>query len=95
MRRDLGRAAVPTLVALAGLWLLVPTRAYAYVHPGYGTLIWQALLSAGIGALFVRRRAVAILLSKLGIRRPPHAVHASAPGTSKWKPAALCIGRQG
>ena len=45
---------------------LLPTEALAYIDPGYGVLIVQAILSAFFGALFFARHALRRLLSRAG-----------------------------
>ena len=58
--------------AFIALTLLTPIPAHAYVDPGYGTLLWQALMSAAFGAVFFGRRMIASALSRLRFgRRPP------------------------
>jgi hypothetical protein len=53
--RALSAEGLAVLVALA---LVAPPAAHAYIDPGSGALIWQALLAAAVGALVYFRRAV-------------------------------------
>jgi hypothetical protein len=46
------------LIVLAFLLSLVPKDALAYIDPGYGVLILQAVVSAAFGAAFVARKAI-------------------------------------
>jgi hypothetical protein len=34
-------------------------RAYAYIDPGTGSMLWQLLFAAGVGSLFYLRKAIA------------------------------------
>jgi hypothetical protein len=57
------------LVILALVFLVAADRAHAYIDPGSGALIWQAVLAAFFGALFYLRaiiRRVMGWLSKTG-----------------------------
>jgi len=51
------------LLAWVLLWL--PPAAHAYVDPGSGALIWQALVAAFLGGLFYFRRIVSHVKSWL------------------------------
>lgn len=39
-------------VCVATIFLISVRSVHAYIDPGTGALIWQALLAAGVGALF-------------------------------------------
>ena len=56
-----GAAVAVVTVATLVLALLVgtPAVAWAYVDPGYGTLIWQALVSGALGGVFLARQSIA------------------------------------
>ena len=53
MRKNASPAAVS--LAVAGLILLHPSFAHAYIDPGSGSMLMQVLLSAVFGALFFAR----------------------------------------
>jgi hypothetical protein len=59
--------------AAASLLGLLPTDAAAYIDPGYGALILQAVLSGLFGAAFFARRTVARVFAGLarGFRPKP------------------------
>lgn len=46
-----------------GLYFFTPSNAYAYIDPGYGSLIWQALLASLFGGLFFARKVIAQAIS--------------------------------
>lgn len=60
-------------IAVATLLISVlPTDALAYIDPGYGVLIVQAILSAFFGALFFARHTLRRLMNRAGrLIRPP------------------------
>lgn len=60
-------SAAVALAVLAGL--TVPTTAHAYIDPGSGTLIWQAVLAALFGGMFYIRRIVNALKTWMGVGR--------------------------
>lgn len=72
------------VVSLALMLAAMPSDAFAYIDPGSGALMWQALLSAFFGALFVARRGVWRVLRALGAKRenlaPPADSSAEPPG---------------
>jgi hypothetical protein len=47
-----------TVVFVALATLLLPSPAYAYIDPGFGALLWQALLAAALGAAYYLYRTV-------------------------------------
>lgn len=63
-QKDRSREATAALItakwfaALVCFSLCAPAEAHAYIDPGSGALIWQALLAAFFGGLFYYRRAV-------------------------------------
>ena len=62
----LWRVNVPLLVVC----LAFPRAARAYIDPGSGALIWQALLAAFFGAMFYGRRIVRSVRAWLGRKEP-------------------------
>lgn len=38
--------------------LLAPAAAHAYIDPGFGALVWQALFAAVVGAVFFLRNTI-------------------------------------
>jgi hypothetical protein len=54
-------------------------RAYAYIDPGTGSMLWQLLFAAGIGSLFYLRKAIAWMgrLREKGRRRASLGRHPS------------------
>ena len=63
------RLDVPVLVALA-IWAAEP-RLSAYIDPGSGALIWQALVAGFVGAAFYFRRFFSRLFSRDRREDPP------------------------
>ncbi len=49
-----------SLIALLLMVMVVPRPAAAYIDPGSGALLWQALAAVGIGLLFYIRRIVGV-----------------------------------
>jgi hypothetical protein len=47
---------VTALLVCLAVSAVMPASAYAYVDPGHGALVWQALLAAFFGSLFYLRR---------------------------------------
>jgi hypothetical protein len=45
-------------VFIALVILLLPSPSYAYIDPGFGALLWQALLAAALGAAYYLYRTV-------------------------------------
>jgi hypothetical protein len=58
-------------------------RAYAYIDPGTGSMLWQFLFAAGVGSLFYLRKAIA-WVGKLRERKKPDGAHHPA-GTPTLK----------
>jgi hypothetical protein len=54
------------LVALSALLLAIPKRAYAYVDPGSGSMLWQVTAAGLIGSLFYVRQMFAWVRERLG-----------------------------
>jgi len=54
-----------TLMLVAALTFTFERRAYAYVDPGSGLLVFQGISAAVTGTLFYFRRRIKILLMKL------------------------------
>lgn len=52
------------LLIVGPLVALLPTTAWAYIDPGHGALVLQALLSGFLGALFLARQALRRLLGR-------------------------------
>ena len=58
------------LTMLALLVLVATARpAHAYVDPGSGALIWQAVLAAAFGFMFYARRVIKYVRNRLVARR--------------------------
>lgn len=68
IRFGLLRIAVAFLVS-AALCIGITTDAYAYVDPGSGALLWQALLAAFFGATFYARTIVRYVKGWLNARK--------------------------
>jgi len=69
------RFAHPWGAALAlalGLFALGAAPAYAYIDPGTGSVIWQALIAGGLGLLFVLKSYGRRIWRALGHRSPTH-----------------------
>lgn len=52
-------------------------RAYAYIDPGTGSMLWQFLFAAGVGSLFYLRKAI-VWVGRLRGRKKPHDTHPPA-----------------
>lgn len=59
----------PTVVGFTLILLLSAPSAFAYIDPGSGALVWQLIVSAIFGGLFVARKALWRVLKMLGIRK--------------------------
>jgi hypothetical protein len=62
--RGLGLFAAALLVFLA-----TPSTAHAYLDPGSGSLLWQALIAALFGGMFYFRRFIAQVKAWIGVGR--------------------------
>lgn len=55
------------MVLLAGVFLSLPGVAHAYIDPGYGALVWQAIVAAMVSVVFFFRHTIKGFFSqKLG-----------------------------
>jgi hypothetical protein len=63
--------------------ILLEGRAYAYIDPGTGFMLWQLLVAAGVGSLFYVRKAIS-WMGRLRERKKPDGAHHSA-GTPSLK----------
>lgn len=63
------RLNVPVLTVLA-IWAAEP-RLHAYIDPGSGALIWQAIVAGFVGAAFYFRRFFSRLFSRDRRQEPP------------------------
>jgi hypothetical protein len=64
LARGLGLFAAALLVFLAA-----PSTAHAYLDPGSGSLLWQALIAALFGAMFYFRRFILQVKTWMGMGR--------------------------
>jgi len=71
------------LAALTAILATLPDGAAAYIDPGSGALVVQAILSASLGALFLARKALrstaARLMQVLRSRKPDPPTGADEP----------------
>ena len=74
---------LPFLLAVA---LLLPSMAYAYIDPGFGALVWQALFAAIVGSLFFLRSTIAA--TGRWIRRKVTGAPAPVPAAASEAPAS-------
>ena len=51
------------------LCLALASDAHAYIDPGSGTLLWQALLAALFGGMFYIRRIINWVRERIGVGR--------------------------
>jgi hypothetical protein len=63
------RLDVPVLTLLA-LWAIEP-GVHAYIDPGSGALIWQAIVAGFVGAAFYFRRFFSRIFSRGRREEPP------------------------
>jgi hypothetical protein len=84
--RDRARATIAVLTTLIGL---LPQDALAYIDPGYGVLLVQAILSGFFGFLFLARNTVRRVLTRLfGRKAPTTSAAAERPDTSSSEPGS-------
>jgi hypothetical protein len=76
------------IVFLLVILVLFEGRAHAYIDPGTGSLIWQLLFSAAIGALFYFRKAIVWLRTPRERRKADGADDLASPATLKSSPGA-------
>lgn len=65
---------------LAGLVILMPATAYAYIDPGSGHLITQLIMAAGLGLIFYAKKIWGFFSGRFGKKK--------GNGESKKKRAA-------
>lgn len=46
------------LIMILLISTLLEGKAYAYIDPGTGSMLWQLLFAAGVGSLFYVRKAI-------------------------------------
>lgn len=57
-------------IVLALLVVLYPAAAHAYIDPGSGALVLQAIIAGVVGAAFYFRDKILLIAEKLGLYRP-------------------------
>ena len=70
LSRRLVRGAMGSALGLLLAVLATPRKASAYVDPGTGAMLWQALAAACIGSLFYARRVVMWARRHVNFRSP-------------------------
>ena len=66
---------INTLVPLVAALLLVPNNAFAYLDPGSGSMIFQGIVAAIFGGLFVIKTYWHKILKALGLKKDPNNDH--------------------
>ena len=79
MLRQFIASVISLTSALAGLLVLVPSEAHAYIDPGFGSLAFQGLLAAfaavsAVGA-WVKLKAKGLMNRHEKSERPPRGHH--------------------
>lgn len=78
-QRLLRRALSPVVILACVLWAL-PQDAHAYIDPGSGALLIQAALSGIFGFIFIARKTLARIASRLlGKEQPGSAAGSDGP----------------
>lgn len=72
---------------LALLIGLFPAVAHAYIDPGSGALVLQALIAGVVGGVFYFRDKILLVLGKLGLYKPKEIDQAEDESSDPDKPA--------
>ncbi|MCB0219850.1 MAG: hypothetical protein KDH09_09170 [Chrysiogenetes bacterium] len=72
------------LALLIGLY---PAAAHAYIDPGSGALVLQALIAGAVGGVFYFRDKILLVLGKLGLYKPREIEQPEDEASDPDKPA--------